>query len=409
MNPETVIIVGAGQAGGWAARTLRSEGFAGRVVLSGDEASPPYERPPLSKEQLQPEAPAMPYLIGEAELATLGIEWRGSASVTRIDRSTRTVVLGAGETIGYDKLILCTGGRARMPAIAGIDLPCVHSLRTLDDARRLRSLLASGKRVLVMGGGWIGLEVAASARRLGCTVTVAEAGATLCARSGSAILSGYLARLHTANGVRLRMNTSITSLEALADGGCRALCADGATLDADLVVVGIGLVQNDALARDAGLACERGVIVDYQCRTSDPFIYAAGDVTAMAAPGGSLMRLESWQNAQDQAIAAARAALGQQVHYEPLPFFWSQQYHAMVQIAGACSPDHQALTRDAHTDNFQYVEMGPDGQVRAAVCANSARNFRQLRQFIASGTRIDASRFMDASIPLAKTVLTEPA
>jgi 3-phenylpropionate/trans-cinnamate dioxygenase ferredoxin reductase subunit len=405
MSGQTIVVIGAGQAGAWAARTLRSEGFGGRIVLVGEEAAPPYERPPLSKDQLQPHAADMAYLMTPAQLAEHGIEWMGATTCVRIDRGNAAVVLSDGQAIGYDKLVLCTGGRARLPDMPGIGGRHVHTLRTVDDAQALRAALANKPRVLVIGGGWIGLEVAAAARMANCEVTLVEAGRHLCARTSSPVLSAWLAHLHTARGVALRMETCVDALEDSGANSCRAKFSDGSSALFDLVVVGIGLVQNDALARDAGLECDRGVVVDRQCRSSDPAIFAAGDVTAVRGPGGGLMRLESWQNAQDQAIAAARAALGQAVDYQPTPYFWSEQYQAMVQIAGACAASGTPLVRGAALDRFMAVEVDDGGRILFAVSTATPRDFRQLRKFITDGTAIDAARFADESVALAKVAL----
>lgn len=401
MVAPTIVVIGAGQAGAWAARTLRSEGYAGRIVLVGDEAHPPYERPPLSKEQLQPDPAPLEFLLPAAELAALDIVWRPSLGCCRIDRDARAVVLDDGSAIPYDKLILATGGHARLPQLPGIDAACVHTLRTLDDARRLRAAMRPGARVLVIGGGWIGLEAAAAARALDCAVTVVEAGPSLCARSASPLLSSMLAELHRANGVDLRLASGIEALEQAGGDGCSALFADGSRTSFDLVVVGVGLAPNDGLARAAGLRCERGIVVDPQCRSSDPDIYAAGDVTAMQADGG-LLRLESWQNAQDQGIAAARAALGQAVDYRPLPYFWSQQYQTMVQLAGVCGGGSQQVSRDAGPGKMMSMELDGEGRALSAIVTNSPRDFRTLRKFVADGARVDAARFADPAVSLAQ-------
>ncbi len=397
---ESAVIIGAGQAGGWAARTLRSEGFTGRIVLIGDEPVPPYERPPLSKEQLQQGAPALASLLGAADLAAHDIEWRGDTACLRIDRVGRQVLLADGSSVAYDKLLLCTGGRPRLPAIAGIDAPCVHTLRTVADADRLRQALRGGARVLVIGGGWIGLEVAAAARKAGCAVTLVEAGARLCARTGSAQLSDFLTRLHRERGVEFHFNASVVAVEEGARAGWRAVLADGRALTVDLVVVGIGLIPNDELADAAGLECERGIVVDHQCRTADPAIFAAGDVAALKDHDGTLLRLESWQNAQDQAIWAARAMLGLQVDYRPAPFFWSQQYETMVQIAGTCRPGARIVTREVDSERVLIAELDADGRLLCAISTNSPREFRQLRKFVAAGMRVDAARFKDPTVPL---------
>ncbi|WP_151638165.1 MULTISPECIES: NAD(P)/FAD-dependent oxidoreductase [Noviherbaspirillum] len=403
MSQQTIVVVGAGQAGAWAARTLRNEGFAGHVVLVGYEAHPPYERPPLSKEQLQPDPTQMDSLLSAAEMADLDIDWLPSLACVRIDRVARQIVLSNDETIGYDKLILATGGIARVPPLPGIDAPCVHTLRTLDDAQRLRSALKPGAHLLVIGGGWIGLEVAASARQLGCNVTLVESGATLCGRTGSPALSAYLTDLHASHGVDLRLSSGVAALENTSSAGCRAVLADGSSVNVHLVVVGIGLIQNDAVASQAGLECDHGVIVDRQCRTSDPDIFAAGDVTAMREDQG-LLRLESWQNAQDQGIAAARAVLGQAVDYRPVPYFWSQQYDTMVQLAGRSAPGAIQVTR-GDASRMMVVDLTADGRVLSAIVANNPRDFRTLRKFVSDGTRIDAGRFADPAMPLAKLAI----
>lgn len=404
MRDGTVVVVGAGQAGAWAARTLRSEGFRGRIVLVGDEAWPPYERPPLSKEQLE-RIPAPPqYLISLEEFSTLNIELRRSSFCDFIDRVGSRVRLAEGDWIEYDKLILCTGGRSRLPTIPGIDAPCVHTLRTIEDSANLREAIHRGGRVLIVGGGWIGLEVAAAARAAGCHVTLVEATRRLCSRTGSAQLSEFLARLHRANGVDVRLGTGVTALEDGTQDGCRAVFSDGTVMEADVVVVGVGLVPNDRLARDAGLACDGGILVDQQCRTSDALIFAAGDVTAIRRPEQAPLRLESWHNAQDQAIAAARAVLGQEINYRPLPYFWSQQYGSLVHIAGTTRLGTEAVVRVVDDSRFVAVEIRADGQIESAVSVNLPREFRQLRKLVAEGTRVDVGRLRDANVPLVKAV-----
>ncbi len=401
MDREAVVVVGAGQSGAWAVRTIRSHGFVGRLVLIGDESAPPYERPPLSKEQLQAAPPMMQFLLPPEELDVLGIEWKRACSCVSIDRSVRKVELSTGESIGYDKLILCTGGRARIPAIPGFNADCVHTLRTLEDAERLRAELRRGARVLVIGGGWIGLEVTASARAAGCDVTLVEAGASLCTRTGSPALSVFLETLHLANGVDLRLKTSVKVLER-ENGACLVRYTDGSVQEVDLVVVGVGLEQNDALAREAGLACDRGILVDQQCRTSDARIFAAGDVAVMRGADGGLLRLESWQNAQDQGIAAARAALGMDITYQPVPFFWSHQYDSLVQIAGLPIPGAPTLIRVADGDKLIAIELNDENRITSAICTNSPRDFRQLRKFVSEGTRVDPTILSDIGLPLAK-------
>ncbi|HWT17698.1 MAG TPA: FAD-dependent oxidoreductase, partial [Variovorax sp.] len=384
MNAGTIAIVGAGQAGGWAAQTLRSEGFAGRVVLIGDEPHRPYERPPLSKAVLSGDAHAdTTHLLKPEAFDALRIDWRPNVGATFIDRTARQLHLTRGAHVPYDKLILCNGGRARRLNIPGADLPGVFSLRSIEDAAALGAALSAGRRLLVVGGGWIGLEVAATARKKGMGVTVVEAMGRLCERTVPAEISGYLLQLHTAHGVDVRLGTGIERLVQGARGALTASFTDGRTLECDAVLVGVGLVPNDELAREAGLACDGGVLVDSQCRSSDPDILAAGDVAAWHCEwAGRRMRLESWQNAQEQGIAAARTALGIAVNHQPLPWFWSDQYEVNLQIFGMPTPAHDVVVRgDRNSGSFVMFFLDA-GKVVAALGPNAARDLRFARRLI---------------------------
>jgi 3-phenylpropionate/trans-cinnamate dioxygenase ferredoxin reductase component len=401
---SSVVIVGGGQAGGWAAKTLRAEGFDGRIVLIGDERHPPHERPPLSKKVLAGEAaPEATHLFKPDALDALGIEWRLGERVAGIDRPARQVVLGRGERIGYDKLILCTGGRARTLPLPGSDLPGVFTLRTIDDSLAIGRALQPGKRVAVVGGGWIGLEVAATARGRGAEVTVIEALPRLCERTVPSEVSRHLLELHRKHGVEVLFGASVTSFSRRPDGAMALTVAGGRELVADVTVIGVGLVANDELAREAGLACENGVLVDTQCRTSDPDVLAAGDVAvAPNARLGRPVRLESWQNAQDQAIAAAKTALGQDVRYDPLPWFWSDQYDMNLQIYGFPLASHQAVIRGEIAGGSFVVFYLDAGRVQAAVGVNSARDLRFARRLIDSRKPVRAEELADEGVALAK-------
>ncbi|WP_445287330.1 NAD(P)/FAD-dependent oxidoreductase [Variovorax atrisoli] len=404
-DEKTIAIVGAGQAGGWAAQTLRSEGFGGRIVLIGDEAHRPYERPPLSKAVLAGEAlPETTRLQKPEAFDTLELDWRPLASATRIDRAVKQLHLRGGDVVGYDKLILCTGGRARQLGIPGAELPGVFTLRNLDDAAALGAALVPGRRLLVVGGGWIGLEVAATARRKGLDVTVVEAMQRLCERTVPPEISAYLLRLHASNGVRVELGMGIERLAQTQGGaGLIATLVDGRTLACDAVLAGIGLVPNDELAREAGLQCEGGVVVDSQCLTSDPDILAAGDVAVWHCErAGRRMRLESWQNAQEQGIAAARSALAIAVNHQPLPWFWSDQYGINLQIFGMPAPEHLSVVRgDMQGDSF-VVFFLDTGKVVAALGPNAARDLRFARRLIERGTPVDAGQLADLQVPLSK-------
>lgn len=399
-----IAIVGAGQAGGWAAQTLRKEGFNGRVLLLGDEPHPPHERPPLSKAVLSGEAtPDSTRLQKTEAFAALGLDWRPGARVARIDRSAKRIELASGEAIAYDKLILCTGGRARRLSAPGAESIAVHTLRTIDDALALAPMLAPGRRVVVIGGGWIGLEVAATARKKGADVVVVEAQSRLCERTVPREMSEHLLALHQSHGTRVLLGAAIKSLAAGADGGCVVTLSDGEALACDAVVAGIGMLPNDELARDAGLACDGGVLVDAQCRTSDPDIFAAGDVACTPNPwAGRRLRLESWQNAQEQGIAAARSALGLEVDYQPLPWFWSDQYEMNLQIYGIPTPMHRVVARGA-PGSASFVLFYLDGDVvQAALGPNSAKDLRFARRLIEQRKPVDEQRLADPSFPMAK-------
>lgn len=402
--PETIVIIGAGQAGGWAAQTLRKEGYAGRVVLIGDEPHPPHERPPLSKAVLAGEAAAETTHLQKPEaFAALALDWRPGVRVGRIDRAAKRLQLAGGETLGYDRLILCTGGRARRLSVPGSDSAAVHELRTIADAQALAPLLAPGRRIVVIGGGWIGLEVAATARRKGAGVTVVEAQSRLCERTVPGEMSEHLLALHRTHGTQVLLGVGVAGVEAAADGSSRVLLTDGRALECDTVVVGIGLVPNDELAREAGLACDGGVIVDACCRSSDPDILAAGDVAVTPnAWAGRRLRLESWQNAQEQGMAAARSALGHEVDYQPLPWFWSDQYGMNLQIYGVPLPTHRVVLRGtAGADGFVLFYLEGD-VVKAAMGPNAARDLRFARRLIEQRKPIDPQRLADASVPMSK-------
>lgn len=405
MSLETIIIIGAGQAGGWAAKTLRGEGYAGRVVLIGEEPHPPYERPPLSKAVLGGEAaPETTHLFKPEALAALALDARPGVRAVSIDRAARRVQLGSGESIGYDKLILCTGGRARTLPVPGAGLPGVSTLRTIDDSLALgRALTIPGRRLAVVGGGWIGLEVAATARKRGVTVTVIETAPRLCERSVPSEISAYLLALHRKHGVEVILSSGLAHFGAGPNGAVSLGLENGRALAVDLALVGVGLVANDELAREAGLNCLNGIEVDAQCRTSDPDIFAAGDVAV--APNrwvGRQIRLESWQNAQDQGIAVAKAALGQAVHYDPLPWFWSDQYDMNLQIYGLPSPAQRPVLRgEMNSGSFLIFYLEGD-RVKAAVGANAARDLRQARRLIEQGKEVPAQELADPRVPIAK-------
>lgn len=400
---QRIVIVGAGQAGGWAAKALRDAGFAGALTLVGDEPHPPHERPPLSKAVLAGKADAAStHLFKPALLAGLALDWRAQTVATGIHRALQRVEIQGGDPIPYDRLLLCTGGRARMFDAPGAREHSIHVLRTLGDSKRLGAALQAARRVLVIGGGWIGLEVAATARSMGREVTVVETAPRLCARVVPPAVSALLLDMHARRGVSLRTGVGVARLEPALGGGTNAVLSDGTSVVADCLVAGVGLVPNDELARAAGLACDGGILVDARCATSDPRIFAAGDVAVGPnTHAAGTVRLESWQNAQDQGIAAARAALGMEVHYDPVPRFWSDQYDTNLQILGwPRATDDVVVRGDVAQGRFLVLTL-EGGRLHSAFSFNAARELRVLRKLIEVRAAVDPLRLADSSQDLA--------
>ncbi len=401
-HPERIVVIGAGQAGGWVAKTLRDEGFEGRIDLVGDESFLPYERPPLSKAVLTGEAADETTLVFDAAtFESLKVEWHGGVRATSIDRETRTVELDQGEPLRYDRLVLATGSRVRRLGLPGADHPRVRYLRDLADSAAIRECLAPERRLVVVGGGWIGLEVAASARKLGLEVIVLEAGDRLCARALPPELSAFLAGQHRARGVDVRLGVAIESFRSTTPDRVQVVMAAGETLDADLVVVGIGVVPDTRLAEAAGLEVDNGVVTDAVGRTGDPFIFACGDVTSHHNPFlDRRVRLESWANAQNQAIAAARAALGLESTYEDVPWFWSDQYDLNVQMLGVPSGWREPVMRGDMSDNA-FTAFYLDGdRLDAVVAVNNARDIKVARRLMERRIPVDAARLADPATKL---------
>lgn len=335
-----MLIVGAGQAGVQAAEALRAAGYAGTITLLGDETLGPYHRPPLSKAWLagEVETPQLVLRAPEA-LARKQIELRTGVSVSGIDRAGRKLRLADGSELPYDGLVLATGARPRRLDVPGGNAAGVLALRSRGDAQAIAARLAlcqaHGWPVVVVGGGFIGLEVAATARKKGLQVTVLEAAPRLLQRVLAPVLSDWYAMLHQMQGVQLAFGATVTAIEESASGApLRVHLNDGKVLPAGVVVVGIGIEAEDRLAREAGLECERGVVVDDCSRTADPHVVAAGDCTVRRLPDGRLLRLESVQNAVEQGRSAAAALLAQPRPFTASPWFWSDQFGAKLQIAG---------------------------------------------------------------------------
>lgn len=398
--PMKVVIVGAGQAGGWVARTLRERLFPGQITLIGAEAMPPYERPSLSKTVLSGLDAHPPSVITDTQLSQRNIEFLGNTAVTNIDRAARSVKCSNGTEIRYDRLVLAMGGRARIPMIPGIDLPGVYSLRTLEDSRSIATHLAPGKRMLVIGGGWIGLEVAATAKSKGMDVRVVEASSRLCARSIPAVISDVLLRKHLDAGVLVSLNSSVTKVEAASSGGLRAWIGTQA-FEVDVVVVGVGLIPNSEMATECGLDVDNGIVVDDQGQTSDGAIYAAGDITNHPNNwAGKRMRLESWANAQNQGIAVGRSLAGDQFSYDEIPWFWSDQYDINLQVLGVPHPDAINVVRGAIGSSAFTVFQFLNGRLEAVIAINSARDLKIAKRWMKGGKSPAPEAIADISVRL---------
>ncbi|CAO3436015.1 NAD(P)/FAD-dependent oxidoreductase [Azospirillum endophyticum] len=404
-SEATYVVVGGGQAAAWIARTLRAEGFAGRLVLIGDEPHWPYERPALSKEFLRGTGSVEAItLLGAAQAGEAGVEcWLGQR-VTAVEREARVVTVADGRSVAYDTLFLATGGRARrLPGLDSVPAERVHTLRTLTESERLRGALAGAKHLLVLGGGWIGLEVAATARALGVEVTVVEAAPRLCARTMPPVVSDWLHSLHEANGVRVLTGVGVAGATGTTDDVAVTL-ADGGRLEADHLLLGIGIEPEVGLAAAMGLALDDGIVVDAQGRTSDPRIFAAGDVARHPnAFAGASLRLESWANAQNQAIAAARAALGGTGVYADIPWFWSDQYGMNVQMLGLPGLGNRAVARGTpEAGSGCWLMLDDSGVVVGAVAVNAARDLRVLRKLLEDGRAPLPDAWADTATPVQR-------
>jgi 3-phenylpropionate/trans-cinnamate dioxygenase ferredoxin reductase subunit len=387
-----VIIIGAGHAGGAAAGFLRQYGFDGHITLIGAEPYLPYQRPPLSKAWLKGEASLDDlYLRGDTFYADQNIDTHVNTQAVSIDRTGKTVSLLGGITLPYDHLILATGSRARPFPVLGADRVPHHLLRTLDDAEALKNALQPGHRIGLIGAGYVGLEVAASARYLGCEVTVFERESRILARVASQPLSDFFTEMHMGRGVGLFTEAAITEL-SLGDGDKKIVhLADGRTQEFDLLLVGIGALANDDLAAQVGLITANGIVVDEQARTSDADIFAIGDATSRTLPiYEGRFRLESVPNALEQAKQAAAAITGYKPPVTETPWFWSDQYEFKLQIAGLLRPDCRAIVRgDPASGAFSVFHIDAAGRLMTAECVSKPADFMAAKLLIAKGVALD--------------------
>jgi 3-phenylpropionate/trans-cinnamate dioxygenase ferredoxin reductase subunit len=400
-DSRTFVIIGASQAGGWIAKTLRAEGFEGRVVVIGEENYLPYERPPLSKDALLGDAALdSTYFWPPETYRELDIETMLGVRATAIDRAAKQVTLDNGDVIAYDRLAITTGTRPRELPVDGADLAGVHYLRTMDDTLAIQADAKAGSTALIVGGGWIGLEVAATLGKLGCKSVVVEFADRLCGRAVTPDISAWMLDFHKGHGIDVRLKTGVERFEG--NGSLsRAILSDGDIIDCTLAVIGIGVLPNAEIAADAGIDVDNGIVVDDLCRTSDPDIFAAGDVTNHPNDLlGKRIRLESWENAQNQGIAAAKAMLDKGESYAEIPWFWSDQHDANIQMIGLPEAWDEVATRGNQDDNEFMTVYLKDGKIIGAISVNNPRDLRFAKRLMQAEKPVSASDIEDTTIKM---------
>lgn len=410
----SLVIVGAGHAASELAIAARQQGWAGAITILGDEPVLPYQRPPLSKAYLLGEAAADGLsLRASTAYDTAQVAIRRATRVVGLDRAARAVTLADGSSLPYDKLAWCAGGRPRPLACAGVDddrpASNILYLRTIADADRLRAAIRPGARVVVVGGGYVGLEVAASARKLGAEVTVVEAQKTLLARVAGPEVSAFYAGVHRDAGVTIQTDCSVQAVEISGDAVTSVRCSDGRRLAADLVVVGIGMIANVEVPNAAGLGDAMGIPVDDLSRTDDPDIVAAGDCTVQLHPlYNRRVRIESVPNALEQARAAASWLCGKPKPNRSVPWFWSDQYDLKLQMAGLSAGFDRCIVRgEIETRSFSaFYLLGP--RLIGVDAINRPADFLMSRKLLAKPVLADAEQLADESVPL-NTALTPAA
>jgi len=398
---NTVVIAGAGHGAGQVVATLKQKRFAGKIILIGDEAQLPYQRPPLSKKFLSGDLDAErlhfkpPSFYDDPQ-----IDVHLNTRIERIDRAGKEVIASDGVEFTYDKLVLALGSRVRKIEVPGHDLPGIHYLRSIADAEAIRSKLSGNKNVVIVGAGYIGLEVAAVCRQRGLDVTVVEIADRVLSRVVSPNVSDYYQLEHTKHGVKLLLSTGLAAFEGKRHVK-RVITDDGQEIPADFAVVGVGILPNSEIAEAAGLDVINGIIVDDTCRTADPDVYAIGDCTSHPNTiYGRLLRLESVHNALEQAKTAASNICGVESHYSQVPWFWSDQYELKLQIAGLSEGyDDVVLRGDPSNGSFACCYL-KDGVLIAVDAINSPREFMQSKALIAKRAKIDRDKLANAEMAL---------
>jgi 3-phenylpropionate/trans-cinnamate dioxygenase ferredoxin reductase subunit len=402
---STILIVGGGQAGAEATDTLRREGYGGRLILVSEEPQLPYQRPPLSKK----------FLAGELQFERLlfrhqsfydehRVELKLGVRALRLDPASRRILLSNSEEIVYDRALLCLGAVSRQLTCPGADLAGVCYLRAVADVPRIQEGLKPGARVVIIGGGYIGLEAAATARNMGCSVTVLEMADRVMNRVVASNVSQYFEHEHRAQGVKIVCNARVMRLEGLGRVE-RVVCADGSEYAADLLIVGVGALANVALASEAGLHCDNGIVVDQYCQTSEAAIYAAGDCTNHPSARFELrVRLESVDNAFEQAKAAALNLLGRPTVHDRVPWFWSDQFDSKLLIVGLSQGHDQQVTRGDPASRHFSVCYLKGGELLALEAINHAKDYMAARKLIADRMRPNLDKLADPQFALKEAI-----
>ena len=395
-----IVIIGGGPAGVGAALAARQQDAAAEIVLLHDEASEPYEKPPLSKAVLTGKAmPQDAPIAGPKGVAGANVTFKGGVRVKEIDRAARAVVTDAGERIPYDALVLAAGSQNRVLPMFPAGQPGIYYLRTEAEALALKAHLGVARSLLLIGGGVIGLEIAASAAELGIKVTVIEIAPRILARVCDEDTSAIIHQRHRDFGVDIRTGTVCAGLQRLPDGKLAVVTKAGETLAADLIVVGAGAVPDEALAKSAGLSVQDGILVDDRGRTSDPFIFAAGDCTRFTGPNGPV-RLENWRHAQEHGAVAGRNAAGGDAAYNVAPSFWSEQYDLYIQGVGWQVAQPSARVRRKISDKATLLFELDGAQIAYAVGINAQRDIAAVRRLVERRVAVDAAELADPAKPL---------
>lgn len=397
---DSIVIIGGGQAAAFAASTLRKEGYEGRLAIISDENQVFYERPPLSKGILDgKEALENLYFFDQESIDKLNIEWHKPMRAIAIDRQAKVVKTDQGTALPYDKLIIATGSRPRVPNDQWLTFKNAHTLRTIDDALKLKSALTAGKRLAIIGGGWIGLEVAATARQLGLEVTLFERESRLCSRSVAAEVSAHLLTLHEAEGTTILLDAKEIEVTENEDGTLLIQSGDHA-IEVDLLLIGAGAEIATELAVEAGLEVDGGIVVDLYGKSSDPDIYAAGDVAIHPLVG---FTTQSWAHAQQQAEKVAKAIVGKKDEpYQEVPWIWSDQYHHNIQIMGFPIDEESQLVIREDDHKKCFIHLDNEQKVRSIVAFNEPKAIGVGRFWFRKGAPLDPEQLQNSEIDLMK-------